>query len=184
MKTLLLSSLIALSTATALAQGTVIFANHLGGLDVPVYHSDGVTTLSGSRYIAELWRGTSQDNINALVASGGFLSGAEAGYFDRGLSEIIGTPPGGNAWLQVRFYDYAAGWTFAGAQASGLTDAWGESSPFLQTIGDDLNPALLTGLVGQSLMLSSIPEPSVLALLAGGMVLVLLKMGLTSRRSG
>jgi hypothetical protein len=187
MKTHVLGSLIALSTATALAQGTVNFANIQGSLNVPIYGSDGTTKLSGARFLAELMAGTSPNNINMSVAITGFLTGGGAGYFSAGGKTITGIAGGATAWLQVRFWDTAKGATFAEAQTRFL-GAWGESIPFSVTLGDPSAipptlPAALSGLAGQTLWLSDyvIPEPAAPALLGCGLVVMLSRRGLTRR---
>jgi hypothetical protein len=167
-KTLLLGSTLAFAAATALAQGTVNFANIQGSLNAPVYHSDGTTKLSGSTFIAELLAGTSQNNLTISVGTTGFLPDQGAGYFSGGTKTVNGIAGGATAWIQLRFWNTINGSSFASAQASGASDAWGSSAPFTVVLGNPL-PARLDGLNGQELKLNSVPEPSALALVGLGL---------------
>lgn len=165
------------------AQGTVNFANIAGGGGVlnpnaPVYESDGVTLLSGPRYMAELLGGPFATSL-ASVATTTFLTGASAGYFLAGTQTIDSVAPGATAWVQVDVWNTASGTTFNQALASGLLNSWWQSPVFSVMTGkESVNPSApgnLTGLGNSPVYLNGVvPEPSTLALAALGAAVLLL----------
>jgi hypothetical protein len=169
---ILVMLLVALSVTTARSQGTVVFNNgYPGGPNAPVYESDGVTKLSGSQFMAELFAGPSANSL-AAIAMTGFATGVQAGYFFGGAQTINSVPGGGTAWIQVDVWNTASGASFSQARASGLPDSWWQSPVFMNLTGNPNNfggagpgpPFPLVGLGTSPVYLNSVPEPSVLAL--------------------
>jgi hypothetical protein len=168
-------------TIGAFAQGTISFKNlnSSPAINAPVFLSDGTTKLSGSRYLAGLMAGTTANNLTQVAGvATPFLTGGAAGYFSGGVVTLPGIPGGIPAFVQVIFWDTAAGATFPAAQASAQDNAWGQSPAFMITPGDPnatppQTPAFLVGLVSSTMVLS-IPEPSVWSLLSCGVLAMLL----------
>src|SRR6266403_5272017 len=102
----------------AYAQGTVTFANVGGGVNAPVFLSDGTTKASGSQYMAALLAGPSATSL-AQIATTPFLSGAQAGYFLGGTQTIPTVAGGGTAMVLIEVWNTTAGADFATAKASG-----------------------------------------------------------------
>lgn len=175
MKTFVLAVLVLASAEAAHAQGTINFVNvNAGaGINAPVYESDGVTKCSGPQFMAELLAGPSLDSL-ASVAMTGFLTGNGAGYYVGGSVTVPGVAGGATAWVQVDVWNTASGPTFAQARSSGLPNSWWQSQTFTVTTGNPYSPgapttpAALTGLGNSPGYLNSVPEPTVLALLALG----------------
>jgi hypothetical protein len=181
MKGLILISAMTNVLVTANGQGTVIFANvYTGGSPhAPVYESDGVTPLSGSQFMAELFAGPSASSL-ATIAMTGFATGSQAGYFFGGEQTISSVPGGGTAWVQVDVWNTGSGATFPQAQASGLPDSWWQSPVFMNLTGNPNNfggagpspPFPLTGLGTSPVFLNSVPEPSTLGLSCFGLTVI------------
>jgi len=172
--------LVELSITTARSQGTVVFNNgYPGGPNAPVYESDGVTKLSGSQFMAELFAGPNANSLGAIAMTG-FATGVQAGYFFGGVQTINSVPFGGTAWVQVDVWNTASGASFSQARASGLPDSWWQSPLFTSLTGNPLGtpfpPQPLVGLGTSPLFLNSVPEPSTFAL-ASLAVLVMLASG-------
>ena len=175
------------SALVAHPQGLVDFSNFSisgGGVNAPVFESDGVTRCAGSQFMAELLAGSTANNL-ASIATTGFLTGTAAGYFEGLAQTVPGVAPGHSAWMQVNVWNTATGATFNQAKASGLPDAWWQSSIFsVFAGGGNVNPTPptpLTGLGNSPVHLNSVPEPSGLALVACGLVVGFLRKGLTTR---
>jgi hypothetical protein len=158
----------------ASAQGTISFKNlnSSPAFNAPVYLSDGTTRAAGSQYVAWLMAGTTANNL-ALVPGvpTPFLTGGAAGYFSGGVVTMPGIPGGSTAFIQVIFWNLAAGATFPFAQGSSLGDSWGESSVFSVVTADPsatppTPPAFLAGLGTRPLIFvgPAIPEPSTWAM--------------------
>ena len=186
MKACVLGLLFLSWTLVAQAQGTVSFANVAPagqGVNAPVYESDGVTPLSGSQFMAELLAGPSANTL-ASIATTGFLTGSQGGYFNGGYQTIPGVV-NSPAWIQVDVWNTASGSTFDQAKASGLPNSWWQSSVFSVMVGGGFQgppPAPLTGLGTSPVYLNSVPEPSALALLSCGLVAGLLRKVLNKPR--
>jgi|SRR5579859_3793901 len=183
MKKLILVLAMAGVLVIAHGQGTVFFANvNARGLpNAPVYESDGLTLLSGSQFMAELFAGPSSSSLGAIAMTG-FLTGSQAGYFDGGEQTINSVSGGGTAWIQIDVWNTASGASFLQARASGLADSWWQSPVFMNSTGNPNNfggggptpPSPLTGLGTSPGFLNSVPEPSVLALSCFGFTVVFL----------
>ena len=111
MKELPFVLLIATFSLAANAQGTVEFSNVSlagGGVNAPVYQSDGVTLCSGPQFMAELLAGPSVNSL-ASIATTGFLTGLQAGYFFGGYQTINSVSGGNTAWIQVDVWNTSSG---------------------------------------------------------------------------
>ena len=95
--------------------GYVNFSNVGAGINVPFFDVDGVTSLS-SAYVAQLYAGSSADNLMPMRGTTTFLGG---GYFNGGTIEITSVPAGGTAYVQVRVWESAKGSTYEEARAAG-----------------------------------------------------------------
>jgi len=176
-KTLIVAALV-LTTVAAYSQGLVNFANAGPGLNVPDYHSDGTTKLSGSQFQAELLGGASSTSLSPVSgAITPYLAGG-GGFFNGGSQAIPGVTPGGTAWILVRAWNTLNGATFALAQSSGALDAFGTSNggvPFSVVTGGAGTPAgppaTLVGLTSFSL---NVPEPTTFVLGGLGVASLLL----------
>lgn len=160
MKHILAVGLFVLSAVTALGQGTVNFINRITGtVDAPVFDTDGVTRLAGSRYLAQLYGGPTEDTITAVGDPLPFRTGVAAGYIDNssGTTRLIpGVPAGGRAFVQVRAWDAEKGSTFEAAAKAGA--ACGTSPLFSVTTGGGLIPPMpLRGLTSFHLAVRSSP---------------------------
>ena len=118
---LLASLAIAPGRITAVAQGTVNFANLVvvNGqrvVDAPV--RDGSGQLAGSGFKAQLYAGPAWSPVENLVPVGSpesFQTGTGAGYFLGGTRAISSVPPGLVARVQVRVWSVASGATWENA---------------------------------------------------------------------
>lgn len=160
------------SAVFAATAGTVNFVNKdlSNGLDAPVFAVDGTTPLAGGAYLAQLYGGVSRDRLTAAAEPTTF--GAN-GYFDGGIQVVPGVSPGGNAFVQVRVWEKAAGSTYDEAvKAAGkvgvsevlqITTGGGGSPP--------TSPPSLVGLKSFSLSLMSKPivltDPANITIWAG-----------------
>ncbi|MBI3414181.1 MAG: hypothetical protein HY043_02485 [Verrucomicrobia bacterium] len=131
-------------------QGTIQFANHVGGVvDAPVFGTDGATKLQGPAYSAQLYAGPSMDALMPVGEAAPFGSGIAAGYF-RALNPAVVIPmvaPGAIAFCQVRVWDTAKGTNYDVAFDAG--SAHGESEIVqLTTGGAGTPPSLPTPLLG------------------------------------
>lgn len=140
-------------------QGTIKFSNFdsASGLDAPYFEAGGVTKLSGSQFMAELLTGSNPVALTSL-ASTGFLTGVNAGYFDGGLQSVAGVSAGSQIFVEVLVWNTAHGSSFVDAMQSGLGNSIAISGVFSVTLGTPGSPAVLQGLKPDAL--SPIPEPS------------------------
>lgn len=149
--------------------GTVIFSNHGIGVDAPVFDVDGVSKLSGSGFLAQLYGGPSETALQPVGAAIPFRSGTAAGYFNDSIPRVIGSVgPGAEATLQVRAWEIGMGETYEAAVAAGAKHG-ASPSLVLTTGGGPTPPPPLAGL--KSFSLVSAPridsQPKDLAVLEG-----------------
>lgn len=134
----------AAALCAAQSQGTVLFSNRSGGVDVPLFGSDGTTRLEGLAWLAGLYEG------EALLGSPApFRTGPAAGYWNPAPdgTRVTSVLPGKEATLTVRVWESSGGGNYAAALAAGK--ATGISEPFaVVTGGSGLPPVLPTPLVG------------------------------------
>lgn len=173
-KTLIVAAMLA--SLGAYAQGTVNFANIVisGGtrvVDAPVFDVDGTTKLSGSGFQAQLVAGPNSGSMAVIGTPTGFLTGGGAGYFSGGPRTIDTVTPGNNATLAVQAWNTASGASYAAATTKGQG-----ASLTIATGGAGSPPSLPANLVGlQSFSLTTIPEPSTIALGALGLAALLIR---------
>jgi hypothetical protein len=166
-KLLSIAALLAVALSAS-AQGTIQFVNRIPGtLDAPVFDVDGVTRLGGSGYQAQLYVGTSANNLQAVGSPVPFRTGAAAGYINSSDVSVPGIAGGASAFVAMRAWSTASGATY---EAAGIK---GSSQVLSITLGGagspPSTPALLTGLQQFSL----VPEPSTIALaVLGGIALL------------
>lgn len=187
MRKLIVALLIACAGMNAWAQGTVFFANRVSPNIAPVLNVDGVTPLSGSGFSAQLFAGAQNTGENALTPVGSpvaFRTGTVAGTW-AGIQEVIpGVAGGAIATMQVRAWanNNGALATYAAALLAGVPT--GKSTLFdsLPLGNNAVTPATLPpNIVGNPLAannlqsFSLVPEPSVIALGALGVVALLLR---------
>ena len=152
MKGLILTTALGLVCVSALAQGTINFANSGPGLQAKVFDTDGVTPLSGYAWGADLYWApgivTDSTLLTALDEPTNFSTApVEAGFFFGGVRTIPLGPSGSMITAQVRVWDFSSGpsWYAASMQAGARV---GASILFQVTLGTTGSPALLTGLNG------------------------------------
>ena len=119
-------------------------------LSVPVFDVDGMTPLSGSGYLAQLYAGPSLDLLRPAGQPTPFQSGVNAGYFVPETNTLGNVMPGSNAVLQVCAWDASYGTSYEQAQALG--GSFGKSG-ILQVAagGGDWPPQSLLGFQSFSL---------------------------------
>ena len=158
-----LTSRAALVSVTPMPAGALVtFSNRSAstGLDAPVLGLDGVTRLSGSRYVAQLWGGATTNTLAPLGDPVQFLTGANAGYWDPGTNSWRAIPdlaPGATAFVQIRVWDASSSSTYEEATKHGV---FGHSR-ILEIVtggeGTGNAPASLEGLL--SFQLEAAPLP-------------------------
>jgi len=170
---MILSSL--LVAVGAFAQGQVNFAARVVGVyDAPVFLDSvaGGVKAAGPTYMAQLYAGATSGGLAPVGSALPFRTGAAAGYWTAEARTISTVDGSGNAFIQIRAWNTAAGATYEGAFASG--GGFGSSSTLTikPTAAPDV-PATLTGLTSFAIS-SIVPEPSIMALGAlGGLALLL-----------
>jgi hypothetical protein len=129
--------------------GTVFSANKIGAgsgaVDAPVFDVDGVTKLSGSAYVAQLYAGPSLELLWPAGTVQPFRSNSAAGYFVAQPVTLANVPPEGSAVAQVRVWESAKANSYEEARALG--GKFGKSGLVPLACGGALNPpGNLTGL--------------------------------------
>lgn len=123
----------------------------------PIFNDDGKTRLAGSRYVGQLWVGTTPEGLKPVSMAVVFGSGTGAGYLYGPVVRLTNVPPDITVYVQVRAWDTKFGRDFASADAVGRA---GTSEVFsVVTGGLGLAPAALVGLKSFSL---AQPEPPVI----------------------
>ena len=171
----LLSFLVLLQVTghSAFAQGVVIFRNvsQILGIDAPVFNIDCQTRLSGAAYSAQLYVGQSENSLAPVSPVVAFREGIAAGYVPAMDIEVEGF---GLVYYQIRAWETAAGASYEEALLAG--GKYGGSKPILvPAVVPPGGPGEPLGLEGFCL----IPEPTVGALLMGGLAI----LGMIGRRS-
>jgi hypothetical protein len=112
-------------TAPASGGGLATFRN-AGASDAKlIFDYDGVTRLSGSNFLAQLYAGASPTTLRPIHIPVPFLTGNLAGYFNGGTIQMPDVPAGQLMYVQTRVWAAAAGISFEDARARG--GKWGTS---------------------------------------------------------
>lgn len=115
------------------------------GVEIPVTDLDGVTLLSGDRFVAQLYTGSSETELRPVGAPRPFLTGFYEGYWAPEILTLPHVAPGSAYVAQVRAWDATAGATYEEARALG--GRFGRSA--LHAVpASDPDPGLVTGLHG------------------------------------
>jgi hypothetical protein len=85
----------------------------------PVYDLDGMTKLSGSAYVAQLYAGPSLAMLRAMGTPTPFQTGANAGFVRSQIVRIPTVPPRSNAVVQIRAWEQSRGASYEEARALG-----------------------------------------------------------------
>lgn len=151
---LILLGAIVIMTLAANAAANVTFSNRVltGGLDAPIYDTDGFTKLDGPAFVAQLFGGISPDSLEPLDETAPFREGIGAGYWNPGANSsrfIPGLFSGDTAYFQVRVWESALGATYDEAVAAGSKH--GQSLVFGAIMGgssrDPRTPATIPGVL-------------------------------------
>lgn len=126
--------------------GAVTFANRVAPyLDAPVFDTDGVTGLSGSNFVAQLYAGPSLELLRPVGQPSPFRPGSIVGYFYSQTVALPNVAPGSNAIVQVRAWDARMGCSYEEARAMG--GKFGKSSLLTVKVGGGvLIPTFIDGL--------------------------------------
>lgn len=143
--------------------GVVRFANdELSGINAPFLHSDGLTRISGPRYLAALYTRDLFGPPDSWRRVGGpqpFRTGVFAGFWESVNVPLPGISPGSTIALQVRFWDSFDGafTSYEEAQANGA-DAGVSIAIQVVLRGGSPPPATpMTGLQSASLAAGFVP---------------------------
>ncbi len=148
-------------TNAALGGGFVEFANRFrpgpsGTNESPIFDLDGVTRLTGTNYLAQLYAGPSPESLRPQGKPTSFLSGPLKGIFVPRAVTLPNVPSGATAHAQARVWESAKGTSYEEARVMG--GKFGRSPVF--TIVPGAPPALppqTTGLSSFSLQ-SGLPR--------------------------
>jgi hypothetical protein len=106
---------------------------------------DGVTPLSGSNFLAQLYAGPSLEWLRPAGIPRAFRTGFSAGYFYNQNVTLANVPPGSNCVAQIRVWDATKANSYEEARALG--GRFGKSDILTVTTGGALlPPAYLVGL--------------------------------------
>jgi len=186
MKKILIALACLAMAASSYAQGFVLFNTQVSTVAQKIYDTDGVTPLSGTGYLAQLYAADGTVTTDSsLVAKGvpvNFRGGVNAGYVvttsgknslgQDFTSSVAVSDTGKTVTLQVRAW---AGGSIASYEAAVAANAAvGKSSLFQVTsVAVPGTPANLTGLT--SFKLVGVPEPTTIALGAMGLAALLFR---------
>jgi hypothetical protein len=133
--------------------GAIAFANKFPAspsVDAPIYDLDGVTRVSGSNFLAQLYAGPSLELLRPAGQPTPFRSGNSAGYFYFQIVVLGNVAPNVPAVTQVRAWDGSRGSSYEEARALG--GRFGKSAILTVTTGGPfLPPQNLIGLQSFSL---------------------------------
>ena len=103
--------------------GIVLLANtfRTGNLtfEAPVFDVDGVTRLSGTNYVAQLYAGKTLAEMRPAGEPTPFHAGSGAGLFNSTVVFLPTVPPGSNALTQIRVWDRMKAASYEEARAVG-----------------------------------------------------------------
>jgi hypothetical protein len=145
-----------LAVASGLAQsGIITFGNrfyHNGAWrEAPVFDVDGITRLSTTNFVAQLYAGPTIAALRAVGQPEPFLGGGFAGFIQNRTVSVPTVGPGMLTVLQMRAWDYRKGASYEEARALG--GKFGKSGIVELTIPVAVPPPItyLVGLSGFSL---------------------------------
>jgi hypothetical protein len=141
-------------TTSELGGGTIDFRNRMiAGVSngvAPIFDVDGLSPLSGSNYVAQLFGGASLAALRAVGEPSAFQDAFNAGYFVPQTNTLADVPPGSNAVVQIRAWDAAFGSSYEEARQMG--GRVGKSDLLQVTAGGGvMPPGSLSGLQSFSL---------------------------------
>jgi len=157
MKKLILLLACTVIATSAFAQGTINFTNMKPTKQI-ISDADGNKFEGG---FAQLYAGTSADNLAAVGSPVAFYTGKKAGYFSGGSVDVGFN---GAGFFQVKAWSGAD--TFEAALISGVSNVF-SGTPGDQTTSPPSTPAGLAGL--EAFSLTVIPEPGTIALAVLGL---------------
>lgn len=132
-----------LAVLTPTSGGEISFRTSYS-VGAPVFNDDGKTRLAGSRYVGQLWVGTTPEELKPVSMAVVFGSGTGAGYLYGPVVRLTNAPPDITVYVQVRAWDTRFGRDFASAEAVGRA---GFSEVFsVVTGGFGVAPAALAGM--------------------------------------
>ena len=109
--------------ASANGGGIVHLANrYLQGAttnEAPVFDVDGVTRLTGSDFVAQLYAGPTLAELRAVGTPSPFYTGLMAGFFQPQTITLSTVPPGATVFTQVRVWQRSKGASYDEARALG-----------------------------------------------------------------
>jgi len=111
-------SLTANLTVTNTTGGGMIFLDTTTN-NAPIYDVDGVTRLSGSNFLAQVYAGPGAEILRPVGAPIVFPTGANAGYLLAISRRVPDVAPNTTAYIQVRAWEAAAGSSYEAARALG-----------------------------------------------------------------
>ena len=178
LKKFLISGLIIITTASAIAQGTVNFRNNLLFPKALVYLGDPSANipLVGTNYVAELWAGVDQSSLAPVSGSISQFREPTTTAPGTWIGKTLRLPIGGvnvPITLQMRVWDPSVYTTYAASSAAGYG---GSSTPFTYTeLGGQPDPPtdrFMKGLTSFGVV--PVPEPAtiLLSLLGAGSLLL------------
>ena len=190
MKKLLITAAAVLATLSSFAQGTVNFSNATGTQAQRVRMDDpttGALAPNGTTYSFGLYYapdGTTDESMFVMLgASTGIAGTAPSGIYNGGTRTAPTATAGGFGSFQVRGWETALGATYETAYAAGQAQGsgrFGKSSIVRVDTGDPTTvpagtPASLTAAGINGFALTTVPEPSAIALgiLGAGTLLLL-----------
>ena len=125
-------------------------------IDAPVFDVDGITKLSGSNYLAQLYGGPTIASLRPVGNPSPFRTGSATGYFYPKQVVLPTVPSDSTAVVQVRAWDVTAGASYE--EARGMGGKFGKSSLLTLQVGGGLSlPANLIGLESFQLQ-AGLPE--------------------------
>jgi hypothetical protein len=145
-------------TSAQTLSGIIRFANdELSGINAPFFSSDGLTRISGPRYLAALYAGPRFTPPELWSRVGGpqpFLTGVFAGFWEPVNVPLPGVSPGSSISLQVRFWDSFDGafMSYEEAQANGADVGVSITITVVLNGGFPPTPTRMTGLQSASLV--------------------------------
>ena len=104
--------------------GTVFFMNSFGTNVAPVFDVDETSKLEGPAFLAQLYAGATENDLQPVGAAVPFRSGSQAGTFNGGTRAIPSVAVGESAYAQVRVWETAAGPSFEAASAAHGKVGW------------------------------------------------------------